>query len=220
MLHNHPNIINVPQSLKNNELSPNQKTKFSRFGYEIEMPWDKIQRIDDYEIVTRIVFSPDFVVVVFNPAKNIGALDAVKSVVKKPSEMESLVQIFGANTMQSNYSYIKAELEITPNQFSVFKPRQYAIRTFTLLLTKSAQLMTSKVGSIWNISNKTMKGFQVGDPAQDQLIDIRMFDQNDKQYEIYTIIRTGANFKVSQSDINVIIQSLHVTSDSNQPMQK
>jgi len=204
----------------NLEISNNRRLNITRFGYKIEMPWDKIQRIDDYESVTRIVFSQDFVIVVFNPEKTAGFLDTVKSTVKKTSDMEALHRFYGEDAMQSNYSFLKSELESTPDQVSIFKPRTSVIRAFTLLIMKSAQLLTSKDGSIWSVGNETMKGFQVGDPAQDQLIDIRMFDQNDKQYEIYTIIRTGANFKVTQSDINVIIKSLHANPDTSQHIQK
>ena len=198
----------VPVELRDSTISQAPGRKLTYFGYEFEIPWNDLDE-------TKTKLSRDGVVLTFHSGLQVmvGILPAKFWVNGLASgwhaSAASLELTFGAETMRSDYNFIKMLYEFTPEQMHrwALSPRVH-YRESMLLTFKSAALLPPVEKGFFNIHNQSYKGFQQGDPTNTQLINANLY--SDEGSISFAIFRSDHRnlVGVSQAEINRIVQSL------------
>jgi hypothetical protein len=117
---------------------------------------------------------------------------------------------FGYETLKSDYSFVKALYEFTPENMNHWIASQNALdRDQFILMVKSSALPKSAETGIFTIKNEHSKGFQQGNPRvrQDEIV-VDLYS-DDGNVEMIFFQADYQNFAgVTQSEINRIVQSL------------
>lgn len=98
-------------------------------------------------------------------------------------DREKLQALFGEDIFQSDYTLIHRMLNTSPEQLSIFSPKEQAIASSILLLLK-AMGTTTQDGNIYSFSTSWMKGFQHGKPGDTDRIFVQLFDRDDRPMEM------------------------------------
>jgi hypothetical protein len=205
----------VPVDLKDKSISKAPGQKLSYFGYEFEVPWSDLDEThtklypQDKSEKTKVDlrFRSGLRLVVSGIPPREWAKDLPTDFNVSGKVVESAL---GRETMQSDYSFIKALYEFTPNNMNHWTASQGAhSRDELLLMVKSLALSNAAETGIFNLQNQGYKGFQEGNPRvrQDKII----VDLYSDKGSVEMIFFQGDyhNFAgVTQSEINRIVQSL------------
>ena len=208
---NAPQLAVVPIALSDYTVNSARGMTFSRYGYQFEIPWKDVSRIDEGEKVTRIVFNSGIVLVFFNPKS---APDRVKAMhegaatlAKNDADLR-LSEGFGADTMASNYALMKAILTATPSDVSVLMSNNDSVRNLILLKLKKSEILAPEPG-LFSVDNRSLHGFQQGQPAKNTwLIVLSLFDTQDREFDFYLAKDKGLEAEIGQGDVNRIVQTL------------
>jgi hypothetical protein len=130
--------------------------------------------------------------------------------------LQDLESAFGRETMKSDYSFVKALYEFTPDNMNHWTASQGDHnREQLLLIVKSIALPKAAETGIFGIQNQSYKGFQEGNPRvrQDGIV-VDLY--SDEGYvEMIFFQEDYHNFVgVTQPEINRIVQSLRKVSQS------
>jgi len=111
--------------------------------------------------------------------------------------------------VRSDYDFLKSELEATPNQISPMQSRRKANQRLTLLRMKGQLDCNRKPAAFYFFRSQNLKCIQIGDPSVDGLIEVRCFNPEDHEFNFIFSVRKDSGLKISQLDINRVIQTLH-----------
>jgi len=207
MRHGQPQLAMVPQPLKDTTASSAEGMAFSRFGYEFEIPWKDLSKINDYKTAASIFFKSGRVVMFMDPKQQIDRIKIMnEEAAKKGRDLQA---VFGSEIVASNYQFVKAALSMTPNQVSMFKPGNEAARDLILLGNKGTEIVNAESG-LYSVEANGFRGFQKGDPSRGEgRTLLELFD--DQDHELVLMISTGnrTTAPVTQADVNCILQTLH-----------
>jgi hypothetical protein len=196
--------------------------KFSYFGYDFETPWTELtseRRLDandNSNSAVNLTFSTGNVVVIFDPAKQ-DPLQVLKQEAAKRGEQ--LGKYFDGQSLQTNYSWRAKELYLTPHDINVFSPRQEVAGNYALIIMKSAELRRIK-GGLYSFQTERFRGFQEGNPVQDEVVIVEAFDSQDRLIKLFIASDHAGQHNVSQADINQIVGSLRPTIDASTSASK
>lgn len=124
-----------------------------------------------------------------------------------------LEPVFRANHLYSNYDFLQACLNSTPNQLSMFNSREQTILLNVFMPMKLSMTVTGHE-SIFSFEFDEFRGFQFGDPTKDGHLMLVCFSSPDTAVQID--INRVEDFTMSQSDINCILDTLKM--NANQGM--
>jgi len=202
-----PSLWKTPVALKDLSISSAPGRKLSYFGYEFEVPWDDVD-----EQKTRLVgkwqlisFHSGKSIVFYTPPPN----EVVNGVPGKNGvDRRALARFYGDETIQSDYTFIRAALETTPGDIGLLTPRGAAARTIMLLLMKSIQVGANDGESgIFLIQTKDFHGFQYGNSAnRPPSIAADLFGNKGRTHFVFRDKRCAGG--ISQPEINRVIQSV------------
>lgn len=182
----------------------------SYFGYEFETPWPELETSGTWESSARAVFRSGQIVTLNVPPKHLSMIKTVDSWFA--ARGVTWATVFGADFPRSNYAIYQAAMDLTPDQISVFGPRQRAAAGVVLLeVAKSAYALPGDT-AIHSFSSKYLRGFQFGDPDRTQSIRVIAFDSEDRQVVFIFGTKPGAGARISQVEINRVIQTMRPTS--------
>jgi hypothetical protein len=100
-----------------------------------------------------------------------------------------------------------AELAASPDQVRWWKTPRENARNFYLLAMKSRILQDW--GCVYILNQGNVRGFQNGAPAKPPYrVDLRLFDSDDREYEILITPKSKAAPSFSQAEVNAIVASL------------
>jgi hypothetical protein len=190
--------------------------KFSYFGYDFETPWTELisgrryDTNDPSDSVVNLTFSTGNVVVIFDPAKR-DSLQILKQEASKRGEQ--LTKYFDEQSLRTNYSMRSKQLYLTPHDMGVFSSRLEGEGNFALIAMKSIELQRVK-GGLYTFHTERLRGFQLGDPAQDEVVIAEAYDSQDHLIKLFISSDPAGQHKVSQADIDQIICSLRPTAGS------
>ena len=109
--------------------------------------------------------------------------------------------------MVSNYAFAKASFSMTPQRLSLFMPGMEAKRNIQLLKIKQ-QHVYAKTG-LYSIQTSKWHGFQTGDPSQNGGSSMLfLFDDHDHEVRLIFATDKQAKTKVTQADVNRVVQTL------------
>jgi hypothetical protein len=204
----------VPVELQDLTISQAPGRKLSYVGYEFEIPWNDLDQ-------TKTEVHGGMVVLSFRSGLKmiVGASPPklwVHSLFSDSRVTQARLQLtFGAETMGSDYNFLKMLYQFTPEQMHIWAlSSRVHYRESMLLLLKSAALSPSAETGFFYIHNQDYRGFQEGDPKNTPIIMVRLY--SDEGEIEFTIFRAGHQnlVGVSQAEINRIVQSLRKPADA------
>jgi len=206
MAREEPRLAMVPQPLRDTTVNTAAGMPLSSFGYTFEVPWKDVGQVKERGQITSVVFKSGPAIVFFNPS---GTTDLVKALQgRDPTQAQQLRALYGQETMASDYDLEKAILSMTPDRVSIFMPRKQAIVNSTLLMMKSVK-MRKEQSALYLVQTPNLRGFQKGDPSRDETTFLELFDNQDHRFEVWIAADKAGAVKITQADVNRIIQTLH-----------
>lgn len=101
---------------------------------------------------------------------------------------------------------MRASMHARPQDASLLGTRKSNVRALILLAFKNMSLS----GPIFEFHQGDFRGFQVGDPSQVPFkISLELFDDHDRQYRLLLSSNRSSTVRLTQPEINAIIQSMH-----------
>lgn len=203
-----PGVAKTPVPLADLSISSVRHKTASYFGYEFELPADDVDEAKDKTFGTVHVSyfrsGNAFWFSTFPPK------DFVNEVMKTGNlDPHDLKQLYGEDTLESDYAFHKKMLELTPSEITPFISRRQAISGQVLLLIKAISMPNAASG-IFSIQTQDFKGFQFENPQTGpSRITIELFS-NDGGIDVIFMQKAGAP-AISQAKINRVIQSIHKT---------
>jgi hypothetical protein len=204
-----PIVKSVPIELQDSSLSKAQGETLSFMGVEFEIPWDDVD-----ETKTRIVKSwalihfrsGNSILLCVNPPKRFmnDLFDG-----KTPIRPELFTSLYGPDVLRSDYELKKAIFETTPSEITLLTPSNRAAGFASVIMIKAIMPPTTD-WAIFNIRNKSLMGFQLGDPIRRPTkMSLELYG-SDVEMEInIEQNKSGPTPAITQADINRIIQSAH-----------
>jgi hypothetical protein len=202
----------VPTELKDKSVSETPGTTLSYFGYEFDVPWSDLdetqiklypkEKPDKTRVDLRFRSGLRLWVTAIPPRSWATELAADFKVPPQQVELS-----FG----ESDYRFLKTLYEFTPDQINHWSLSQRVHgREEFLLIVKSIALPTSAETGIFNLQNRSYKGFQNGNPqVRQEGITVHLFSDEGSVEMIFLQKDYQNPAGVSQPEINRIVQSMH-----------
>jgi hypothetical protein len=203
-----PLVNSVPVELHDSSVSKAQGEKLSFMSAEFEVPWDDVDEKKS-KIVRNWAFiifrSGNAMILCVNPPK-----EFMSSMFQdKSASPELFTGLYGAGVLRSDYELEKAIFETTPSKVTLLTPSNRAMGLTYVLALKGIMPPTTD-WAIYNIQNKSLKGFQLGDPIRRPFKMALELYGDDVEMEIVIVQKeSGPTLAITQADINRIIQSAH-----------
>jgi hypothetical protein len=180
---------------------------FSHFGYEFEAPWKDVNNVQTFKSLTRIYFKSGRTIVFFDPKQTLDRLKVMRDAATQKGK--DLRVLFGSEVPASNYQLLNTILSTTPHHVSLLSPSNDLVRNSILLTFKRSELV-NEPRCVYSIETQNLRGFQKGDPLRDEKATILdLFNERDQDLELWVAMQKGASARITQADINRIVQTLH-----------
>jgi len=209
MKRSHPAVSLVPRPLSNTTVNGDKAMTLTAFGYRMDVPWARLEAREDTTAVAVYLFTGGVGLRFWNPAKTTGAVEMMKQAAQRAHRR--FADFLGART---EYDFLEAELKTTPEQISPFMGKAEAFRQGLLLNMKLFELEREPY-AIYSIALGNLKGFQIGDPAKDRLVELRTFDSGEREFRLLFAVERGSNVRLEQSEINGVLNSLRSTPETD-----
>lgn len=193
----------TPAPLKNKRLKDAGPIKEIKvFNYEFASPWGEadISPGDNY---AQLRFKPGQVIVFYDPEAQLDTITAVRT--STSPQYQNFARVAG--DMNTNYALYQAIYSASPSQVSPFMAANDSLRMHLLLLLKLGFGFDEKP-PVYSLALGSERGFQFGDPASGRPVALRVFDSRDHQFRFIFVVASGSSAKITQSDIDGIVQSL------------
>jgi len=201
MCRDNPFVKLVPVPLPDQGVAPLAGTRLEADGFSIQFPWSEAPQRRNGKTLDVIAFPTRGVgMILFGPSQT--AYSAAYPQIRK-----SAGEILGEETAHSRYQLTAAELAASPDQVRWWKAPRENAKYFYLLAMKS--MILQNWGCVYILNQGNVRGFQVGDPAKPPYrVDLRLFDSDDREYEILITPKSKAASSFSQAEVNAIVASL------------
>jgi hypothetical protein len=202
-----PVAYKTPVALADVTVSSTSHPKIAWRGYEVELPWDDVDdkksRIIGAIHFTAFSSGDGFWFSVFGPKEFVkGVLDSTKI---RPEIFRSA---YGDAASQSDYVFYRKMLETTPASITPFMPRKEAANRSILLLIKAIAAPAGDSG-IFDIQAPGFQGFQFENPQSQPRRVVDDLYAEDGGIELIFFQDRKSAPKISQPEINRILQSIH-----------
>lgn len=203
-----PVVKNIPVQLPDSTVSLAPGTKLSYLGYEFEVPWDDID-----ETKTRMI-GGNKAVIAFRSGNALSVWsgsprDFVSHLPSTGVDVNAYRQMYGAEALQSDYSFHRMMFEATPNKITPFVSRQQAISQAMLILQKGICAPRGADSGIFEVRAGDFEGFQFGRPQSAQTgLSVELYSDTASLDFIFGQKASGS-VVISQPDVNRILVTLH-----------
>jgi hypothetical protein len=198
-----PFLREVPQPMPSTAASAAQEKNLSFYEMTFDAPWKGIAAQKSGDAHSEVDFNAGPIVIFFNPQ---GEKDVVSSIRNdNPQTYDKYRDVFGEEMFATNYDLYLAVYSASPAQLSPFIPRQRIERIGTLLEWKLA-FGASGASAIYTLQTNGFRGLQFGDPSQDPMVMVRLFDSHNAQFRLLFTSKAGRG-TFPQSDINCVLDS-------------
>ena len=219
-----PWLANVPQALPQSDASappmammamtakpgkPAPPVQVKAYNYEFNSPWPGNPTVKGALTYTEIRYDSGPVIVFFDPDSQVDTMRALKA--SNPAEYQKFAAVFADKPLNTNFEMYQAVYQTTPAQLSPFMTPPEAMRMNVLMLWKlSFGLDLPCDGEFYSFNWANVKGFQFGDPGKKVPVAVRAFDDRDHQFRFIFTAANAAADRITQNDINAILQTLRV----------
>lgn len=203
-------LADVPQRIPAPTALP-KGTEVRAYGYEFLAPWPGNIKPQPAITSTAFHFDAGQVIVFFDPGTEVDTLHALQT--SNQALYVAFANVFSAKPFETNYDLYKAVYEASPAQASPFGDRGESLRLNQLLLWKLSFGIDAP-GGISAFDFGKNHGFQFGDPAKGLPVAARVFTDRDVQFRITFAVADGSSGKITQDDVDSVVQSLqHIPID-------
>jgi hypothetical protein len=199
-----PWLTNVPQALSQ-PLAPlpplpgaAKLALVKAYNYEFNSPWPGNPAVKGSLTYTQFLYDSGPVIVFFDPDSQVDTMRTLKT--SNPAEYQRFADVFADKPLNTNFEMYQAVYEAAPSQQSPVMNARDAMRINVLLLWKlSFGLDLQCDGQFYSfVAGKNVP------------VAVRAFDDRDHQFRFIFTTAGGAAGKISQNDINTVMQSLQV----------
>lgn len=199
----HQNLRVVPTPVRDNTIEELKGQRVEKFGLSFQVPWNETERETNGSSVA-VLTSKDAGLILFDPAAELDGAKVMRG--KTMQELRIMTNVFGSQTLSSNYEFMAAAVQATPSDVRWWAWRAQNIRSLTLLTYKSLDLRDGT--AIHEIHRGSMRGFQFGDPSTPPYqVNLELFDESDRHYKIWISSRNKSAPCITQAQINGLIAS-------------
>jgi hypothetical protein len=203
----------VPEPLSDTSVSANQGTMLSYFGYQYEVPWTDIVKVNRSGTIVAVAFKSGETLVFFDPAS---APDGAKIMRVGAADPRNVLTVFGPEALQSNYAMASTILSLTPKRLSLWMSSREATGTTILLGLKPIYTVNAETG-LFSVKTSRCRGYQRGDPQRARNVDLSVFDDLDHEFHFIVGTAPGKPLTITQPDINRILDTLRPVPISERP---
>jgi hypothetical protein len=201
----------VPRPLDDVSVSSAEGTVLSYFGYRFEVPWKDPEKGLNEGRWAQVTFKSGQTVRAINPTIS------QDNPIGGPVAQDYAVyfkEAFGEGVHRSKYEQFKAVLSVAPSQLSPFVSRREFARVIILLGIKSVWFEHDVAApDIFSFESRTYRGFEFSGLSHDwQQVGLTLFDRTDRCFVIGVSGGARSDVRLTQSEINRIIQSFRVVS--------
>lgn len=203
-----PWLLEVPQPLPpptSHPVAASKAVALKAFNYEFTTPWQGKAKTTPTASNVEFKFESGQVIDFFDPQGQVDAMGELKK--SNPNEYERIMGIFGGTSLDTSYDLYRAVYSASPAQVSPFMPLNDATRMNILLLWKLSYGFDGGP-SIWSFDLGEKRGFQFGDPLSGLPVALRVFDDRNHQFRFIFTVLSGSNAKISQDEIDSVVESL------------
>lgn len=198
-----------PVPLADLSITQSPGRKLSYFGYDFEVPWDDVDPAK-----TRVI-GGNKAIVVFRSGNAVSfwSDDSYEPLAPLLADgkvgWSDLEQMFGKEVTQSNFAFIRAVLDMTPDKFSPLMPKKLAIERGSLFMMKVTTMRASADSGIFSVATKEFNGFQYGRPplVSPKYLSVELF-RDKKHVDVIFGQKLRGSVTISQADVNRIVQSI------------
>jgi hypothetical protein len=206
-----PRLSLIPVPLSDTSISQGQGTSEKFFGYQFEVPWQEGEQKQRDSIAFVFSESGQEGVSFFDPRGDRGFIRMMK---ETPGlRVEYLNPLYGRENVQSDYEFVRAALNTTPSQLSLFMPWSKEVYAANLLRMKEVFLLVPQ-GGLYSFEFGQLRGFQHGDPVRDKNVEVEAYGTDDRKVKINLSSKSGPNGGMTQPDINRVLQTLRPESSA------
>jgi hypothetical protein len=208
-----PWLANAPQPLAQLLAplpAPAKPAQVKAYNYEFNSPWPGKPAVKGSLTYTEFRYDSGPVIVFFDPDSQVDTMRTLKT--SNPAEYQRFATVFGDKPLNTNFEMYQAVYQATPAQLSPIMNPADAMRMNVLLLWKLSFGLDLPCEGAFNSFtwNNGVKGFQFGDPEKNVPAAVRAFDDRDHQFRFIFTTAGGVSGKISQNDVNAVLQSLQV----------
>jgi len=202
-----PAVWVTPQPLMDISSSSAPGTTLTYFGYAFEVPWTggKKQRLGDN--LAAVNFNSGQSIIFKVPTDQTGFLNDLAD--DKTFSKQSIRAIFGTDLDASAYAQETMLLNVTPSRVNAFGSRTEATRSIMLLNMKAIAAPSGLQTGAYSFELPNLHGFQLGDPSRSSRVDLEIYDLGGHYVELTCIAKKGSPQKLTQTEINRILQTIH-----------
>ena len=194
-----PQLSLLPVPVPDKSMAAVHGPAVQAFELSFRVPWEEIESEKKSARVVLVKFKEGPALIVFAPSESSTGAQPAQGTTKV--DQERLRQVLGARA--STYDLMEAELGATPADIRWWD-RSSTMKTLVLLELKSLALL--KATAVYQIGNRELRGFQIGDPSvQPTRVELDLYDVNNRRYEIWI---SSKDRPVSQAQINAIVASM------------
>jgi hypothetical protein len=219
-----PWLANVPQALPQSAATappmammamtakpgkPEPPPQLRAYNYEFKSPWPGNPAPKGSLTYTEFRYDSGQVIVFFDPDSQVDTMRTLKT--SNPAEYQKFATVFADKPINTNFEMYQAVYQTTPAQLSPIGSPSEAMRMNVLLVWKlSFGLDLPCDGDFYSFDWSNTKGFQFGNPDKKVPVAVRAFDDRDHQFRFIFTAANAAADRITQSDINAVLQSLQV----------
>jgi hypothetical protein len=218
-----PWLANIPQPLSQSQAplealaplpgaakpgKPAPPPQLRAYNYEFKSPWPGNPAPKGSLTYTEFRYDSGQVIVFFDPDSQVDTMRTLKA--SNPTEYQKFATVFADKPLNTNFEMYQAVYQTTPVQLSPIASPSDAMRMNVLLLWKlSFGLDLPCEGDFYSFDWSNAKGFQFGSPDKKVPVAVRAFDDRDHQFRFIFTATNAAADRITQNDINAVLQSLH-----------
>ena len=195
-----PQLYAVPQPLA---LTPCSVER-TNSGLSVELPWMGVVDEKQYEKVSRFRFDSGLSVL-------LGQIDETQGPIAMFREQDAKTQrgleaMLGREATASQYGFYEAMLNATPENITLGTHPGKVIGLRMILIMKEIMLPRGEA-KLYSFHNGSVKGFQIGGGSR-RSVELLAFDSPHSGVAITVIPPKSPELRVSQDELNCIIQSI------------
>ena len=199
----------APMAMMTMTAKPTKPALLKAYNYEFNSPWPGNPAVKGSLTYTQFIYDSGPVIVFFDPDSQVDTMHTLKT--SNPTEYQKFADVFADKPLNTNFEMYQAVYDAAPSQQSPVMNARDAMRINVLLLWKlSFGLDLRCDGQFYSFAAGNAKGFQFGDPAKNVPVAVRAFDDRDHQFRFIFTTAGGVAGKLSQNDVNTVMQSLQV----------
>lgn len=194
-------IVPIDRTVKSSEDNLSDYPAFTCDDLKFNAPWKELRQKEERENFIFLSFhSGENKGIYMNRGKVTEYKIAESLLGEDPSDAKKLKELIGEQSFKSDYSVFVQSLGTTPDQASIFRSSKELGKAIIMLMLKRV-LTEPNIGKIYKFDTTVIRGFQFGDPQENNPVAIKIFNKNGR-------INRMSIHSANQNEIDFILSSM------------